>query len=218
MGFIENLRNALTRTLDGPNTSQHLSDITDEQKQKWGNDRAQGFVKNFRNAHSGAKIGNGRRGDELNAYPGDAIYDEVSSGAREARNKPGIYEFTYTVPKDYKNMDSGDRAVEKGLIYILGNKSMGPYPNNKDSYVYEATLADGTKLTGKEFEEFIASDSNQVAFDKLVNSVDYTKNKNDLAKQYIEMSKRYSNNPYIGQDYPRGHIEWDKRRRMWIAK
>lgn len=223
-GFIENLRNGLASFFDGgQSNTQHLSDISDEQKQKWYDERAQGFVKNFRDAHSGAKIENGRRGDELEgtvmAPVGEHVNNQVSSGATAARNKPGIYEFIYTVPKDYKNMDSRDRDVEKGLIYIIGDDSMGPYPNSKDSYVYGATLADGTKLTGKEFEEFIASSPNQVAFSKLVKSADSTtRSKNDLAKQYIEMSERYANNPYIGPESPRKHIEWDKKKRMWMAK
>lgn len=237
MSFIDEL----TKWFDRKQSNvQHLSNITDEQKQKWYDERAQTFVKNYRDAHSGAKIENGRRGDELKgtvmAPTSDHVNDQVSSGAVSGKVKPGIYEFTYTVPSDPNNMDSGKRTAEKGLIYMLSDNPDGNYPfigedgkpYDRDVYVYEATLADGTRLTGKEFEDFIASSPNQVAFGNVLtrgsykngsyDSGNFLKNKNDLAKQYLEMSTQYVNNPYLGPENPRGHIEWDKQKRMWMAR
>ena len=47
MGFIENFRDALTQMFDGGYRPQHASDVTTEQKQKWYDDRARAFLKNY---------------------------------------------------------------------------------------------------------------------------------------------------------------------------
>lgn len=227
MGFIENLRDILTRGLDGGYSPQHLSNISDEQKQKWDDDRVKSFVENYRKENSSLKIKPGKLGDagwntSLDADPDH--YDDIARGdARFPRNRPGVYEFTYYTPDDPNAMDSGGTVHKKGVVYMMGPKEQVGQTGQPrgETYVYEATLDDGTKLSAKEFEEFLAANKGMFINAQPLERGDGTgrfKDKENVLEKYREIAKQYVSNPNIGVDYDKKRVVWDKNKRMWMAK
>ena len=231
MSFIENWRDALTRALGGGYKPGHLSDITEEQKQKWDDDRAKSFVENYRKEHPGAeiksaKLGDAQWGGDPTGFNAQEFNDLARGSAGAARNHPGIYEFSYLAPKNAGSIDDGETVSRKGIVYMMGPKA----PVDKtgkprgETYVYEAMLDDGTVLSADEFEEFLAANkSSAVQKYPLENgtaSKDFgntRKAKEALIEDYRELAKNYVRNPYVGEHANESHTYWDKNKRLWMS-
>lgn len=210
--------------MDGGYKPQHVSDVTDEQKQKWDDDRAKSFVENYRKENSSLKVKPGKLGEDnwgtSAVAPGDVHYDDIAQGsARAARNRPGVYEFTYYTPDDPNAMDSGGTVHKKGVVYMMGPKEQVGQTGQPrgETYVYEATLDDGTKLSAKEFEEFLAANKGMFINAQPLetgNGSGNFKNKKNVLEKYQEITKQYVSNP-LGKNK---RVVWDKNKRMWMAK
>ena len=210
--------------MDGGYKPQHVSDVTDEQKQKWSDDRAKSFVENYRKENSSLKVKPGKLGDDSWGASAldtsDVHYNDIAhGGARAARNRPGVYEFTYYTPDDPNAMDNGSTTHKKGVVYMMGPKeqvSRTGQPRG-ETYVYEATLDDGTKLSAKEFEEFLAANKGMFINEQPLETGDGLgnfKNKKNVLDKYQEITKQYVSSP-LGKGK---RVVWDKNKRMWMAK
>jgi hypothetical protein len=232
MSFIEELRNSLTRMMDGEYKPQHASDVTTEQKQKWYDDRARAFLKNYEREVID--------GDKFNTKPGknsDAGYwlgnstqsdDALSPGAiGEYNSSPYVYEFTYTAPKNGHTIDDGESEYRKGLVYTIpvkpgdnGNWS-GGLPYGKQ-YIYEAILDDGTTLNADQFRDFVTANTSMFGSDGFRLGRNLWKsqkrgdaNKNEALDFYNRKKQEYINalpeerNPYAYRS------TWDRFRRGW---
>ena len=213
--------------MDGRYKPQHASDVTSEQKQKWDDDRAKSFVENYRKENSSLKVKPGKLGDAgWNSSIGfdNDFYEDIAHGdARMPRYRPGVYEFTYYTPDDPNAMDNGSTVHKKCVVYMMGPKEQVGRTGQPrgETYVYEATLDDGTKLSAKEFEEFLAANKGMFINRQPLEAGNGTaryKDKNNVLEKYHEITKQYVTNPNIGVNYGKKRVAWDKNKRMWMAK
>lgn len=242
MGFFDMLAEGMG--WKKPNLVSNASQISDEQKQKWYDERAESARRAYEEEHGplsykikDAKNRHGAMDLEDNPYGGD-FQEDIGNNTR-------VFEFTYYAPigdGDPNWTNRVERRTGRALLRTptstQSRSAVGiphRYFDNDGSYddgfageigVYDAVLDDGTHLDADQLRDFIMNDRNRFKWSKEVTE----KNAGNNHKEDIEKWEEYADslflpeNPGFVGNYRQSQrgdnreIRWDPRRRMWMVQ
>lgn len=214
--------------------TQHFSDLSSDQIQKFYDDRARSNMGSYNNENRNFNIETMRNGDASWAGRNSATQDDgFAPSAYQAQGTPMVYEFSYLTPNDANNIDGGGYTRRKGAVFLSPDWSKtgkggvsGDGRLYGDNLVYEAVLEDGTTLSADQFKDFITGNEvyyrdhdTPVRFN--VNPLYAGEHKNNPTRQealdyYTNLRNSYTDSAGLPDPY-QPSVYWDKSKRRWMV-
>ena len=214
--------------------TQHLSDLSDQQIQKFYDDRAKSNLGAYNENFRDLNIDTMRNGDaSWSNQNSSREYSDFAPRAYNAQGHPMVYEFSYLSPSDAQNIDGGGYTRKKGAVFLSpdwNNGTKGGVDSNGNLYgdnlVYEAVLEDGTTLNADQFRDFITGNyayygdhDAPVRFNR--NPLYSGEQKNSPVRQealdfYTDLRNSYGESAGLPDPY-RPSVYWDKSKRRWMV-
>lgn len=218
-----------------PNNIQHLSDIPEEQRQRYRDMYADSVRKNSK-SNPDLKISNAKNNPD-DVLHGNSNRKQVFSPewTHDAKTKTELLDFSVSKPTDPDNIDNSSTEQIHGKVLVRvpevssGAKN-GRYFTPGGAYkkdasgvmgVYEAVLDDGTVLDASAFEDLLRNENygqgfswgDYVARDRKNKSS--KKVNDDIMKEYLDYRDKVK---FSYDQSPGKSVVWNKNWRRWGVK